>query len=173
MRAIVDETATAEETPHAEPRARRRSIAFWIRRYLPAEVVGTALMVLAGLGVTVWTDSPAIIALAALVGETVGFYAVLAVTIFIEIAPASRSRRRAFLRTGMLLLAEFGVAELFDTFLIRPAALIAGVWLLADPLWGLLAGKLVADLVFYAIAAGAFTLTARWGLRGDSRERAT
>ena len=63
----------------------------------------------------------------------------------------------------MLLVAEFGVAELLDTLLIRPAALMLGVWLLPDPLWGLLAGKVVADIVFYAIAAGAFTVTARPG----------
>ena len=79
----------------------------------------------------------------------------------------------------MLLLAEFGAAEVLDTLLIRPVALVAGVWLLTDPLWGLLAGKVVADIAFYAIAAGAFTLTARTGLRSrpadpakDARVRA-
>ena len=44
-----------------------------------------------------------------------------------------------------------------------------GVWLLPDPVWGLLAGKIVADVVFYAIAAGAFTLTAKTGLRDGRR----
>jgi hypothetical protein len=169
-------TGTVDATPEeAVPAARGRGLAFWITRYLPAEIVGTAALVIAGLGVTLWTDNPAAVALAALLGEIVGFYAVLAATIYLEQRPLSASRRRAIGRTGMLLVAEFGAAELLDTLLIRPAALVAGVWLFADPLWGLLAGKVVADIAFYAIAAGAFTVTARTGLRvaagGENAER--
>ena len=151
---------------------RRRGIVFWITRYLPAEIVGTAAMVMAGLLVTVWTENPALIALAALLGEIVGFYAVLAITIYVEQTPIARNRGSALARTAALLVAEFGVAELLDTLLIRPLALMAGVWLFTDPLWGLLAGKIVADILFYAIAAGAFTLTAKAGLRdGAHRTR--
>lgn len=160
---------TASATEDAAPA--RRGVVFWIVRYLPAEIVGTAAMVLAGLLVTIWTDNAALIALAALAGEIVGFYAVLAVTIYAEQAQVAKTVRGAIGRTGMLLVAEFGVAELLDTLLIRPAALMLGVWLLPDPLWGLLAGKVVADIVFYAIAAGAFTLTARTGLRDGPRSR--
>ncbi|SDG75924.1 hypothetical protein [Microbacterium pygmaeum] len=147
------------------PARRRRGIVFWIVRYLPAEIVGTAAMILAGLTVTIWTDSSALIAIAALLGETVGFYVVLAITIYAEQAPISSNWRRAAGRTFLLLVAEFGAAELLDTLLIRPAALMVGVWLLPDPLWGLLAGKVFADIIFYAIAAGAFTITAKTGLR--------
>lgn len=152
-------------TAHVE---RPRRLVFWICRYLPAEVAGTAAMVLAGLGITAWTDSPPIIALAALLGEIVGFYAVLALTVYGEqwshLQDASHARRRALLRTTGLLVAEFGAAELIDTLLVRPAALLVGV-LTLGPLWGMIAGKVVADVVFYAVAAGAFTLTDRAGLR--------
>ncbi len=58
---------------------------------------------------------------------------------------------------------------MLDTLLIRPAALMLGVWLLPDPIWGLLAGKIAADIVFYTIAAGAFTLTVKAGLREGAR----
>ena len=162
---------TREET--AEP-GRRRRLIFWICRYLPAEVAGTAAMIAAGLLVTFWTTAPVAIALAALVGESLGFYLVLAVTIYGEQAAQTvggrHGRRRAVARTFALLLAEFGPAELLDSLLIRPAALVLGVLVLPDPVWGLLAGKLVADLVFYALAAGAFTLTDRAGLR-EARPR--
>lgn len=151
--------------------SRRRGISFWIVRYLPAEIVGTAAMVLAGLTVTIWTDAPALIAIAALLGETVGFYLVLAITIYIEQSAVAPSWRRAVGRSFLLLVAEFGAAELLDTLLIRPAALMLGVWLLPDPMWGLLAGKVFADVIFYAIAAGAFTLTAKTGLRDGRRSR--
>ena len=150
---------------------RRRGIVFWIVRYLPAEIVGTAAMVLAGLAVTIWTDNAALVALAALLGEIVGFYAVLAITIYAEQVQVSQTVRAAMGRTGLLLVAEFGVAELLDTLLLRPAALLLGVWLLPDPLWGLLAGKVAADIVFYAIAAGAFTVTDKAGLRDGRHKR--
>lgn len=156
---------TADE--QAEPK--RRGLLFWIVRYLPAELVGTAAMVIAGLVVATWTEAPALVALAALVGEIIGFYAVLAVTIYLEQSQVAGTRRRAIGRTAMLLVAEFGAAELLDTFLVRPAALMLGVWLIPDPVWGMLAGKVAADIVFYAIAAGAFTLTSKTGLRDGSR----
>ncbi|HYJ51309.1 MAG TPA: hypothetical protein VEX12_15445 [Microbacterium sp.] len=173
MSTTAAEQATGDSTETANPvdEPRRRGFAFWIVRYLPAEIVGTAAMIMAGLGVTIWTDSPALIAIAALLGEIVGFYLVLAITIYIEQQSVSADWRRAIVRTFLLLVAEFGVAELLDTLLIRPAALVVGVWLLPDPMWGLLVGKVFADVIFYAIAAGAFTLTAKTGLRDGRRSR--
>ncbi|MFB7892702.1 hypothetical protein ACFC1I_10935 [Microbacterium sp. NPDC056044] len=169
LSATIASTPDREEqkTPDAAPR--RRGIVFWIVRYLPAEIAGTAALVVGGLSATLWTDAAPLIAVAALVGEIIGFYAVLAVTIYIEQAAASGTRRRAVGRTAVLLVAEFGAAELLDTFLVRPAALMLGVWLIPDPVWGMLAGKVVADVVFYAVAAGAFTVTARTGLRDARR----
>ena len=164
---IAREQAEETATPDAAPR--RRGIVFWIVRYLPAEVVGTAAMVVAGLLATLWTDAAPLIAVAALLGEIIGFYAVLAVTIYVEQAPIAVTRRRAVGRTAVLLVAEFGAAELLDTLLVRPAALMLGLWLIPDPLWGMLAGKVAADIVFYAVAAGAFTVTAKTGLRDGRR----
>jgi hypothetical protein len=163
--------AGADSETEVADAPKRRGILFWIIRYLPAEIVGTAAMVIAGLTVTIWTDAPALIAIAALLGEIVGFYLVLAITIFAEQSAVSANWRRAIGRTFLLLIAEFGAAELLDTFLIRPAALMLGVWLLPDPMWGLLAGKVFADVIFYAIAAGAFTITAKTGLRDGRRSR--
>ena len=169
----VEQDATTVVAETESPR--RRGVVFWIVRYLPAEIVGTAAMVLAGIAVTVWTHNPALVAIAALVGEIIGFYAVLAVTIYVEQVQVSPRWRTAMARTFLLLIAEFGVAELLDTLLIRPAALMLGVWLIPDPVWGILAGKVLADIVFYAIAAGAFTITVKAGLRDGRRgeERAT
>lgn len=164
--------ATApERTADDRTEPARRRLVFWIVRYLPAELVGTAAMVIAGMLATMWTDAPALVALAALVGEIIGFYFVLAVTIYLEQSQVAATRRGAIGRTAVLLVAEFGAAELLDTLLVRPAALLLGVWLIPDPVWGMLVGKIAADIVFYAIAAGSFTLTAKTGLRDGSRKR--
>lgn len=160
------ESERAESDVPARP---RRGIRFWIIRYLPAEISGTAAMVVAGLAASAWTGNDAVVAVAALVGEIVGFYIVLAATVAIE--QARLGQRRVFARTFMLLVAEFGGAELFDTLLVRPLALLVGVSLLKDPVAGLLAGKIVADVIFYAVAAGSFTLTERTGLRRRGTQR--
>lgn len=166
-------TPATTTTVDASP-ARRRGIAFWIARYLPAEIAGTAAMIAAGLAVAVWTDNPALIAGAALVGEIIGFYLVLGLVVAREQSRLGVHGRRLLASTFVLLVAEFGAAELLDTFLIRPVALMVGVLVLAEPVWGLLAGKVLADVVFYALAAGAFTITDRAGLRRRaSRERAS
>lgn len=133
-----------------------RGVAFWLCRYLPAEVAGTAALVLAGIGVTFWTDAAVLIALAGLVGECLGFYAMLAVTIRLE--HARTGARRGFFHS---LRREFGPAEILDALLVRPLALILGVQLAGDPIIGLLAGKLAADVVFYTLAVRGSARSAR------------
>lgn len=162
--------ADAEQTSAIRGSAPRRGILFWVKRYLPAEIAGTAVMLVAGLAVSSWLGAPAAVAIAAVVGESVGFYGVLAVVIYLEQSRGNVRRRRAVVRTALLLVAEFGAAEVLDTLLVRPAAMFLGVLIIPDPVWGLLAGKIAADLLFYAVAAGAFTLTARAGLRESRRE---
>ncbi len=66
----VSDLITAEASTELADAPKRRGIVFWVVRYLPAEIVGTAAMVMAGLAVTIWTDAPALIAIAALIGES-------------------------------------------------------------------------------------------------------
>lgn len=158
--AVAPAATGAHDTP-----PRGRGILFWMVRYLPAEIAGTVAMLVAGLAASAVTGDAALIAVAALAGEIVGFYVVLGATVAWEQSRHGARGRRLAVLTLLLLVAEFGVAELFDTFLVRPAALVAGVLVLTDPVWGLLAGKIVADIVFYVLAASAFTLTDKAGLR--------
>lgn len=150
----------------------RPGLPFWIRRYLPAEAAGSATLLLAGLLTSATTDSPAAIAVAATLGEIVGFYLVLGAMVYREqrAQPLHRGASRVAGRTLVLLAAEFGAAELLDTLLVRPGAMTVGVWLLGSPVWGLIAGKVVADVLFYAVAAGSFTVTDRAGMRTPLHE---
>jgi hypothetical protein len=50
------------------------------------------------------------------------------------------------------LLWEFGVAEVLDSFLVRPLCMYAAVRLTGTLALGIILGKLAADAVFYAIA---------------------
>ena len=116
-----------------------------------------------------FTDSPPLLAIAAIAGATVGFYGVLVFTVMREqlalLDPGGSRIPRALGRSLGLLAAEFGVAEITDTFFLRPALMMAGVVLIGDPVWGLLAGKLVADVLFYVISAVCFRVTERTGIR--------
>ena len=122
-----------------------------------------------GSGVTVWTDNAALIALAALVGEIVGFYAVLAVTIYAEQAQCPRrvARRHRTHRTAARgrVRRRRAARHAPDPPGRADARRVAA----ARPAVGLLAGKVAADIVFYAIAAGAFTVTDKTGLRDGRR----
>lgn len=157
--------ADADPQPHAMPPRRWTRLWFWVRRYLPAEIAGTLAVVAAGLVVHDWSGSPLVTAGAATIAESFGFYAVIAVGIHREQRAVARTRRAAASRSLLLIVAEFGPAELLDSLLVRPGLIALAVWLLPGTLWALLVGKIFADLVFYVIAAGAFTITERTGLR--------
>ncbi|WJL94872.1 hypothetical protein QSU92_13000 [Microbacterium sp. ET2] len=159
--------------PPAVSAAPRRGIRFWVRRYLLAEIVGTATLLLLGLLILEWITHPVAVAVAAIIGESLGFYAVLAVIVLLEQRRLGRRGFRALSLTVVLLVAEFGAAELVDSFVVRPAAISLCVWLIPEPFWGLLAGKILADLVFYAMAATSFVLTTKTRLRPAHPEKAS
>jgi hypothetical protein len=170
--------AVREETPLAQaaestaaPQRRRWYVVlwFWIKRYAPPEIAGTATMVAGGmlvsaLGAPVW-----LVGLVGALAESLGFYAVAGIGVWREQRQAfpGRGRPRILLRVLGLLIVEFGPAELLDTFLVRPIALTLGVQLLPHVAAGLIAGKAVADVAFYVLAAVAFRVSQRTGIRGS------
>jgi hypothetical protein len=62
----------------------------------------------------------------------------------------------AALRVVRNLALEFGVAELLDSFLVRPAAMFAMIRMTGSLPLGLVFGKVTADLVFNCAAIGAY-----------------
>lgn len=168
------ETAdVVEEQTQAAPVAalwnlRLRALRFWIKRYAPPEIGGTLTMVLAGVAVSALGAPVWLVGVAAAVAEGVGFYAVAGIAVWREQRRAfpERGRVRILTRVLGLLLFEFGSAELLDTFLVRPVAIMIGVQLLPHVAGGLIAGKLVADIAFYVLAATAFRVSEKTGVRG-------
>lgn len=149
---------------------RWRRVLFWIKRYGPPEVACLVTMLAASVAAAAVTDSPPLLAASAIAGATVGFYGVLIVSVSREqlgvIRPGEPRRlRRVATRTVLLLAAEFGLAEVLDTFLIRPALMMACVILIHDDVWGLLAGKFISDILFYLLSAFGYRLTELAGVR--------
>ena len=122
----------------------------WLWRYGPAEAAAT-VGALAAASATGALGMPAATAFAGALGETLAFYAVI---LFRSLRRSGTSRRQML--TG--LLVEFGPAEIADTFAVRPLAMYLGPLLIGHLAAGILAGKIAADIVFYALAIVGYEL---------------
>jgi hypothetical protein len=134
------------------PRLRPR-LAEWLRRYGPAECVGIACALIGSFVVRRATGNAIAAAYAGAWGETIGYSATIAGRDFFAEARTTRGSGRALSirNAGQVLaalLAEFGPAGVIDTMVTRPLAMGFGARLLG-PERGLVAGKLVADVLFY------------------------
>ena len=159
---------------HVDGRSRTDRWRFWVRRYGPAELACLVTMVAASALAARLTTSPPLLAASAIAGATVGFYGVLIVAVGREQRGVvshdePRYAVRLAIRTVLLLAAEFGAAELLDTFLWRPVLMMSAVVVLGEPFWGLLAGKTVADVLFYVMTAVGYRFTVVTGLRARRR----
>ena len=130
----------------------------WLHRYLPAEIVGTsAAIVAAGVAASGGVERAVI---AAAWAEAIAFYAFVTIREFRRIHTGRRAGGAALLAVRDVV-AEFCVAEAADTIVLRPLLMYAFAATLGGLLAGVIAGKLVADVVFYALAIPAFELRER------------
>lgn len=136
-----------------------------VLRYLPAELLALAGMFAGWWLATRWTQSPWLIAGVVTVAENVGFYGYLAVCVWREQTPQNPRLARRAQRTALLLGAEFGPAEVIDSFLIRPAFMTAAMVWLHSTGWGVLVGSYAADAVFWSVAGTSYLLTVKLGWR--------
>jgi hypothetical protein len=126
----------------------------WIRRYGPAEVIGTAAALGGYWAGQVLTGSLVVSAFAASLSESVGFYGVLLLRDMVRDAYAAGARRvrygpREIAGTWRNVFIEFGPIELLDATVLRPLCMgLGGRYL--GPQLGVIAGKIVADVAFYA-----------------------
>jgi hypothetical protein len=150
--------------PSRLPVVVRDKLREWGRRYLLAEILGTVAALTAAVAVHTLTGSLATAALAGSVAESIAYYGVvlrrMLPVLYLRHAGAGRVRR--LVRTGRDLVTEvsdFLAAELVDTLLVRPGLIfLAAGWAGSGVVWGLLAGKLLADVGFYAVVIPSYEL---------------
>lgn len=145
----------------------RTKLREWSARYLLAEVAGTLAALAAALAVHAGTGSLAGAALAGAVAESIAFYAVVLRRLVpgLWAAQAGQPPLRRLLRTARGTLTEasdFVVAEVADTLLLRPGLIyLAAGWTGSGVGAGLLLGKLLADVGFYAVVIPSYELRKR------------
>jgi hypothetical protein len=138
---------------HDLPPGRKRWLD-WIRRYGPAEVMGTAAALGGYWAGQALTGSLVASAFAAALSESIGFYGVLLLRDMVRDAYAAGARRarygpREIAGTWRNLLIGFGPIEVLDAIVLRPLCMgLGGRYL--GPRLGVIAGKVAADMVLYA-----------------------
>jgi hypothetical protein len=120
----------------------------WVRRYGPAELLALIGALAGWLAADLATGNTFVAAYAAAIGDNVAYYGFLATREVRAQRTVAGSRLGAGARAFGALAIEFGPAEALDSLAVRPACVAVGVAALG-PVAGVLAGKLVADLVFY------------------------
>ena len=145
----------------------RTTLREWSSRYLLAEIAGTVAALSIALTVHALSGSLASAALAGSVAESIAFYTVVLRRMVpgLWAAQAGHLLPRRLLRTAAGTITEasdFVLAELADTLLIRPGLIyLAAGWIDSGVGWGLLIGKLLADVGFYAVVIPSYELRKR------------
>lgn len=153
--------------PGVRPRAKLYQ---WLRRYGVAECGGITCALLGSFVVRRATGNAIAAAYGAAWGESFGYSTVIIGRDFLSAKRVARAKRRAFGVRGAggvvaALIAEFGPAAVLDTFLVRPLAMGVGAHVLGPHL-GVIAGKLAADVFFYAPVIFMYERTKHWRGRG-------
>jgi hypothetical protein len=135
----------------------------WLKRFLPAEFIGTITAVATSSVAHYATKSLIVAAYAGSIGETLGFYTTIIVQdVLIKKRKLNSVNKtlsfKNFIYILKNILFDFGFAEVIDGLFIRPFCMyIFPVWIKNYPI-GILAGKIASDICFYVPVIIAYEL---------------
>jgi hypothetical protein len=140
----------------------------WLRRYIPAEILGTIFSLIAAWVAYSHTHSFIAAAASGWVGEGSGFYGYFITTELLLNAKHYKDHSLikrvslAITKASTNLLVEFAPAEILDNFIIRPFTMYSFPQFIHPYPIGFLAGKFSADAIFYIFAAVGYEARKRW-----------
>ena len=142
----------------------KQKLCEWLRRYLPAELLSVAATLAAASLALQATHSGLQAALAGTWGGNVAYFGWLLGQDMLLArrrlqAQGCRYTLRTFGRNLRALAVEFGLAEVADSFLIRPALMYYLPRWLGNFAAGILVAKLLADVTFYIPAIISYELS--------------
>jgi hypothetical protein len=140
----------------------------WLRRYVPAEIIGTITALTGAWLVYAQSHSYLAATAAGWVGEGIGFFGYF-ITLEL-VANNQRYKDQPFFKRASLALAtastnlivEFLPAELLDNFIVRPYLMYLLPHYIHPYPVGFLVGKFSADILFYALAIVGYEARKRW-----------
>ena len=145
----------------------KQKIRGWVKRYLPAEILSVIATLICAWVANSLTGSMIKTALAATWGGNVAYFGYILIADIVESIRVCRFQSRkyttgTFLKNLRALALEFGLAEIVDCLIIRPALMFY------LPLWfgnltlGILTAKVAADVTFYIPAIIAYELRKKY-----------
>lgn len=129
----------------------------WIHRYLLAEIVSTLLSLFTAWIIMESTGDRVMSAFAGSAVASITFYGVVAIRDISKSLKLHRHRNerykvKSFLIDFRNLIIEFGPAEILDVIAVRPFFMYLIPKLTGEFVLSTLAGKIIADLFFFALA---------------------
>lgn len=142
----------------------KQKLTEWIKRYGLAEIISLTATVSASWLAFELTNNNLTTAITATWVGNVGYFG----TILIQDIQLATNQLRSkgkeysletFYQNVRALFVEFGVAEIFDTFLIRPTLLYYFPLLIGNRTLGVVIAKFAADITFYIPAIISYELS--------------
>ena len=140
----------------------------WLRRYIPAETLGTLGAVIAASLAYNQSHSYIAAAVAGWAVEGVVFYGYFVIAELLRShsvhrhLPVAKRIMTAIIMASTNLLVEFAPAEIIDTLIIRPFAMYLLPQFIHPYPLGFFIGKLCADALFYILAIAGYEARKRW-----------
>ena len=122
----------------------------WSKRYIPSEIIASLFAVISALIINKFFNNPILTALAGTWGENLGYYG----SIFIRDLYKDKRKSGQHLLPHLKkivrnLIFEFSIAEIIDSFLVRPFTMYLFPKIINNVVLGILLGKISADIIFY------------------------
>jgi hypothetical protein len=133
----------------------------WAKRYIPAGIISSTATILSSVFTFKITQNHLS---TALVGTWVGNFVYFGFILVADILKTNKELLKrdkkysfkTFLQNIRALVVEFGLSEVFDSFLIRPTLMYYfPIWV--NEIWlGIILAKIIADITFYIPAIIAY-----------------
>jgi hypothetical protein len=142
----------------------KQKIFEWIKRYGLAEILSLSSTVFASWITFEYTQSQIKMALAATWAGNISYFGTILIQDIFEAKSQLKSvgkqyTSETFFKNARALFVEFGIAEVFDTFLIRPTLLYYFPIWLGNLSLGVIVAKFAADITFYVPAIISYELS--------------
>lgn len=134
----------------------KRKVKEWLKRYLPAEIVGTITALVAASLTHFFYSNLIVVAYVGSLGEAIGFYSTVFTQGVIAITKKNNALNKVFSVsdfTKMIgtVILEFGPAGILDGLVLRPFFMYIFPSILKNFTVGILVGKLAGDVTFYLL----------------------
>ena len=142
----------------------KQKLAEWIRRYGLAEIISLMLTLGSSWGTFMMTNSNMTTAIVGTWAGNFGYFGTILIQdILLAIKQLEELNKKysldTFYKNIRALFVEFGIAEIFDTFLIRPTLLYYFPIWLDNLALGVVVAKFTADITFYVPAILSYELS--------------